>query len=333
MPSETYETFRTVLTMNLCGVLPADRLAEVLRAVDVTLCDFEISRKQMALITCAGTPDIVKYYLASKAIARRSSGTLKQYRYKLMHFFDCVRKPYSEITANDIRMYLYRFRIEHNASDCYVDGVRVTLSGFFSWLCENEYISRNPVLKVEPIKHEKKRREPLSSLDLEVLRWKAADVREKALIDFFFSTGCRVSECADVRLSDIDWQLRAVRIRHGKGNKARTVYFNAEAEVSMREYLKTRTDNTDALFVSCRAPHQQLKAHALENIVKKTAKRAGLRVFPHKLRHTFATSGLRGGMPLEKLQALLGHEDPRTTLIYAKLNQQDLRLEHQRVYA
>jgi len=331
--SEVYENFRTVLTMNLCAVLPADRLPDVLQAVDVTLDDFELSRKQMALITATGTPEVVKYYLASKAISKRSPGTLKQYHYKLIHFFDTVQKSYTDITANDIRMYLYRFRAERQASDSYVDSVRVTLNCFFDWLCDNDYLAKNPCRKVEPIQYERKRREPLTSLDLENLRWNTGDVREKAVIDFFFSTGCRVSECADVRLSDIDWNQRSVRIRHGKGDKARTVYFNAEAEVSLREYLKTRTDETDALFVSVRAPHHSIKAHALENIVKKAARRAGLHVYPHKLRHTFATSGLRGGMPLEKLQALLGHEDPQTTLIYAKINQQDLQMEHQRVYS
>ena len=333
MSSEVYENFRTVLTMNLCAVLPADRLPDVLQAVDVTLDDFELSRKQMALITATGTPEVVKYYLASKAISKRSPGTLKQYHYKLIHFFDTVQKSYTDITANDIRMYLYRFRAERQASDSYVDSVRVTLNCFFDWLCDNDYLAKNPCRKVEPIQYERKRREPLTSLDLENLRWNTGDVREKAVIDFFFSTGCRVSECADVRLSDIDWNQRSVRIRHGKGDKARTVYFNAEAEVSLREYLKTRTDETDALFVSVRAPHHSIKAHALENIVKKAARRAGLHVYPHKLRHTFATSGLRGGMPLEKLQALLGHEDPQTTLIYAKINQQDLQMEHQRVYS
>ena len=333
MSPETYENFRTVLTMNLCQVLGADQLPDVLRAVDISLSDFEISRKQMELITSGDVPDVVRQYIAAKAVANISYKTLAQYRYKLINFFGTVRKSYMDITANDIRMYIYRYKVEHTASDCYLDNIRISLNGFFSWLVENDYLQKNPCAKVERIRYQPKRRDPLTSYQLELLRWNTANVREKALIDFFFSTGCRVSECTDVRLSDIDWNLRSVRIRHGKGGKSRTVFFNAEAELSMRKYLETRADETDALFVSVRAPHHPIQAHALENIITAAAKRAGLHVYPHKLRHTFATSGLRSGLPLEKLQALLGHSKPETTLIYAKLDDQDLRLEHQRVYA
>ena len=331
--SNAYEHFRTVLIMNLASAVSAEQLPAVLEAIDVTMSDFEISQKPMSIITIEGTPDVVKYYIGSKAIAGRSVKTLNQYRYKLVNFFDTVRKPYTDITSNDIRMYLYQYKVEHHASDCYMDNIRTTLDGFFTWLADNDYIPKNPCAKVDHIKFQRKKREPLSSFDLEVYRWNTTDVREKALIDFFFSTGIRVSECADVRLSDIDWDNRSVHIRHGKGDKERTVYFNAESELSLKEYLKTRNDKTDALFVSTRAPHHPIKSHALENILKNVSKRSGLNVFPHRLRHTFATAGLRGGMPIEHLQRLLGHEDPKTTLIYAKLDQVDLQRDHQRVYS
>jgi integrase/recombinase XerD len=335
MPIESaYETFRTVLTMNLCSVVQdPDVLRGVLEMVDVSMSDFEISKKQMEIIPAQDMTPVIKCYLGSKAVSSLSMGTLKQYRYKLTHFFDTVRKSYMDIRANDIRLYLYNFKIERNASDSYLDNVRITLNSFFRWLVENEYLQKNPCAKVDKIKYQPKRREPLSAIQLEEVRWNTAGVREKALIDFFFSTGCRVSECADVRLSDINWDLRSVHIRNGKGRKERTVYFNAEAEVSLREYLKTRSDDTDALFVSVKSPHQQLQSHALENIIKKVSRRTGISVFPHKLRHTFATAGLRGGMPLEQIQALLGHSDPKTTLIYAKQDQSELQHEHRRIYA
>lgn len=328
-----YENFRTVLAMNLSAALPADQLAAALRAVDLSLGDYEITRKNLELIAAGGVPEAVKLFIASKAIANASAGTLRQYRYKLINFFDAVRKPFTDVTASDVRLYLYRYKTEHNASDRYLENIRITLNSFFTWLVENEYLPRNPCAKVEKIRYSEARRDPLTPFQLELFRWNTENIREKALIDFFFSTGCRVSECADVRLSDIDWTERSVRIRHGKGDKERIVYFNAESELTLRRYLATRDDDTDALFVSVRAPHQPIGAHALENIIKKVAERTGLHVYPHRLRHTFATSGLHGGMPLHILQQLMGHANPRTTLIYAKQSQEDLQHEHRRVYA
>ena len=334
MPTEPiYEKFRTVLTMNLITVVSdPDALSDILKMVDITMSDFEISRKAMEIIPASGFPEVAKCYLVSKGIANLSKKTLKQYQYKLTHFFDTVRKSYADVTTNDIRMYLYNFKLERNASDSYIDNVRITLNLFFQWCVENEYLAKNPCAKIEKIKYKQARREPLSTLSIEDLRWHCKAIREKALIDFLFSTGCRISECSGVLQSDIDWNCNSVHLRFCKGNKERTVYFNDEAKVSLREYLKTRNDNNPALWVASRAPHQQLQAHALENIVKQVGDRAGIHAYPHKLRHTFATVGLRNGMPLEKLQELLGHANPQTTLIYAKNDSDQIHMEHQKAF-
>lgn len=334
-PENCYENFRTVLTMNLCNVLPSELMKDVLEAVDITMNDFEICRKQMEIIpsTPGGLPEVAKIFIAAKSIAGVKKSSLKQYRYKLLNFFNALQKSYMDVQANDIRIYLHRYKIERNAADSYLENIRVMLHDFFQWLVDNDYLVRNPCAKVEKIHYQQKRREPLDSFSLERLRWNTKNPREKALIDFFFSTGCRVSECSDVCLTDIDWKERSVVIRHGKGDKARIVYFNAEAEVSMREYLRSRSDQTDALFVSMRRPHHPIGQHALEDIITAVARRCGLHVYPHRLRHTFATEGLRGGMSLETLQALLGHAKPETTLIYAHQDQRDIQREHRRVYA
>ena len=328
-----YEKFRIVLAMNLSGVVEPDQLTKIMEAVDVSMNDFEIKRKETAIITTTGTPEVVKLYLASKAIANLGMKTLKQYRYKLDNFFRDVPKSYLDITPNDIRMYIYQYKVAHNGSDSYMDNIRITLNSFFQWLVDNEYLPRNPCAKVDKIKYQPKRRKSLSSYELEYFRWNTKDVREKALIDFFYSTGMRVSECAAVQLTDIDWGNRSVLIRHGKGDKERLVYFNAEAEVSLREYLDSRADDCTGLFVSVRRPFHQIGAHSLENIIKKVAKRTGVEAYPHKLRHTFATAGIHSGMPLETLQQLLGHTKPETTLIYVDQDRTDIQNAYSKAYA
>jgi integrase/recombinase XerD len=110
------------------------------------------------------------------------------------------------------------------------------------------------------------------------------------------------------------------------------VFFNAEAELSLQKYLESRTDNNDALFVSSRKPYNRLCNKAIEDAVAKIANRVGMHVYPHKLRHTFATIGIRSGMSLENLQALMGHAKPETTTIYAHLCEADLQREHAKVY-
>jgi hypothetical protein len=133
MTTETcYENFRTVLTLNLSSIIQdPETIKSVLDMVDMSMNDFEISKKPMEIIPVDGFPEVAKYFLASKGVANLSKNTLKQYRYKLIHFFDTVRKSYADVTANDIRIYLFNFKQERNASDCYVDNVRITLNSFF----------------------------------------------------------------------------------------------------------------------------------------------------------------------------------------------------------
>lgn len=333
MSSNSSEAFRSQMVSRLYDTIPQEQLQSVLAVLDSAIQDYDITRKPVTLVPASGLPEVVKYYLASKAVENMSAGTLKIYRLRLEDFFKLTRKPFSDIRANDIRMYLYYCKSERHASDAYLDNIRRILSAFFSWLVANEYIVRNPCASIDSIKYQAPERTPLTSYELEELRWACQTIREKALVDFLFSTGVRVSECRDVNLSDIDWESRSVIVRHGKGDKRRVVFFNAESELTLKKYLETRKDSNEALFVTVRNPHHRMGIKALQNEVAKIADRCHLHVYPHRLRHTFATAGLRGGMSLDRLQALMGHAKPETTLIYAKLDQTDLQREHSRVYA
>lgn len=330
--SDNSETFRNELAAKLLASLPQDQVRDILAVLDSTLPSYDISRKPLDLIPSDGLPDVVKYFIASKSVENLSLGTLKLYKLRLVDFFARTRKSYQDIRANDIRLYLYYYKNSRSASDSYLDHIRLILNSFFTWLVSNEYILRNPCANVEKIKFQTPDRSPLSSYELELLRWHCETIREKALVDFLFSTGLRVSECSAVNLRDINWEDRSVLVRHGKGNKRRTAFFNAESELTLRKYLETRQDENEALFVTIRSPHHRLGIKSLQQEITRISSRCGLHVFPHRLRHTFATSGLRGGMPLDKLQALMGHSKPETTLIYAKQCQADLQREHQRVY-
>lgn len=330
---ENSSSLRAEFAASLLYCVPMEQINTILSAFDSVLSGYHVERTGTDLITQTdSSQEFVKMYIASKAIGNLSMGTLHQYKLRLEDFIGTVCKPISEITTNDIRLYLYHYKSDRDATNNYLDQIRKILNSFFAWLQKNNYIDSNPCTNVEHIKFQPAERKPLTSYELEILRYNCHDIREKAIVDFLFSTGCRVSEFCAANKSDIDWQRRSLIVRHGKGDKRRIVYFNAESELSLRKYLETRYDDSDALFVGSRSPHNRLSVKAVQVLLDKVSARCNMHVYPHMLRHTFATSGIRSGMPLEKLQTLMGHAEPRTTLIYAKMDQADLQREHMRVY-
>ena len=107
MSSNSSEAFRSQMVSRLYDTIPQDQLQSVLAVLDSAMQDYDITRKPVTLVPASGLPEVVKYYLASKAVENMSQGTLKIYRLRLEDFFKLTRKPFSDIRANDIRMYLY----------------------------------------------------------------------------------------------------------------------------------------------------------------------------------------------------------------------------------
>lgn len=134
-----------------------------------------------------------------------------------------------------------------------------------------------------------------------------------------------------MKKTDVDFQKGEVYL-FGKGNKHRISYINAKAEVALKKYLFSRTDNDPALFVSDRNPYHGIQKTTIEQIVKKIGQRSGIgrRVFPHLIRHTTATDALERGMNVTELQKILGHEKLNTTMIYAKVCQENVKYSHRR---
>lgn len=331
----SYEQLRSNFAARIADRLPAELLHDVLQALDVTSSDFEIRRICTDLIVTGAVPEVVRIYSAALAVENKSQGTIKGYFGILRAFFEYVRKPYPQITTNDIRVYLYHYQHDKHAAVSTVEHIRTVINSFFFWLVDEEYLERNPARKISPISVPASSREPLSPVRLEYLRRACLTLREKALIDFLYSTGCRVSEAAAMTINEIDFTDRSVRILHGKGDKFRVTYFNAEAEVSLREYLNSKPKQTEALFTSSRAPYLPLSTRSIQKDVRRICERSGIpaNVTPHILRHTFATTAIGNGMPVQQVQQLLGHSKLDTTMIYAKVDQQDVRSSHRKYIA
>lgn len=272
-------------------------------------------------------------FLAAKKIDGLSPKTLKNYREILTAFAAQVDRPTARISVDDIRAYI-GFLTERGMRDSSVQTHINTLRSFFNWLDTEDLIKRNPMRKIKSLKIDRaKSRRPLTPEQLERLRDGCRSYREKALVEFLVSSGCRLGEVVGIRVDAVDWQGRSVVVL-GKGGKERTVYFSVRAKLMLQEYLARRRGG-EALFASSRTPYEAMKPRAVERALQKIGERTGehRRVHPHILRHTFASNALNAGMDITIIQHLLGHEDPKTTLIYAELSPRTVRYEYERVVA
>ena len=231
-----------------------------------------------------------------------------------------------------MREYLAYLVDERHLMDNSVQAHINTLRSFFSWLVDEDNIRKSPMRKIKSLKIDKLRsRHPLTAEQLELVRDGCRGYKEKALVEFLVSSGCRVSEVAGLRVDDIDWRDRKCKVI-GKGNKERTVYFSVRAKLMLQLYIAERRGG-EALFASSRAPYEPLTDRGIEKMISKLGKRIGMErpLYPHLMRHTFASHALNCGMELTIIQHLLGPSDPKTTLIYAEIDPIRVQYEYNRM--
>jgi len=304
---------------------------EFLRKMSLILRDYTLTPATTELVVSDNSDiHLFKMFLGIKAVEGCTRGTLQCYTQAIRMLRKFTQKPLTEITANDIRCILAEGMVKRGWSAGNANNNRRCWSSFFTWAFNEKLIKDNPMIHIKPIKGEKHVRMPFSEEEMERLRNSCQDIRERAMLEFFFSTACRVAEVAALQLSDVNLPEQCARVM-GKGRKERIVYLNAKAMLYLKEYLTTRKDDCPSLFVSLDRPYVPLKISAFEFVMRGLGKRAGVsNVHPHRFRHTAATTALRRGMPIEQVQQMLGHEKIDTTLIYAKINTASLKANHEK---
>lgn len=274
--------------------------------------------------------EYLNMYLAAKKIEGCSDKTLKYYATTVKKLFECITKNVKEITTADIRKFLVFHQSVNNANKVTMDNIRRILSGFFAWLEDEDYIIKSPARRIKKVKTAQIIKETFSDESLEVLRSSCETKRDLALVEFLSSTGVRVGELVTLNRTSINFIERSCIVL-GKGNKEREVYFDAKTKLHLQEYLKSRKDSNEALFVSLKAPYQRLSINGIEKILKQLGKNAKLKnVYPHKFRRTLATMAIDKGMPIEQVQHLLGHVRIDTTMHYAMVNQNNVKQAHRK---
>ena len=206
------------------------------------------------------------------------------------------------------------------------------IRGYFRWLHEEGIVTKNAAARLREPKMGTRLPKALSEEDMETLREACVGAFEHSLVEFFYSTGCRIGEVAGLNRHNIDWESRSVIVL-GKGDKEREVYFTIRCSLWLRRYLAAREDNESALFVTERKAHRMSIA-TLRFHLKRIAQQADVKtnIYPHKLRHSYATHLLNNGAPMEAIQSLLGHEKIDTTKIYAQLSGQRRKELYQKYF-
>lgn len=296
--------------------------------------NYEITARETALVA-SDIPDRAAMYLAVKKLDGLSKITLYNYKLHLEKFANTVIKPLSMITTNDIRLYLAVISKAKNLKQTSIATEISMLKSFFGWLTNEEIITKNPMVKIKQPKKEKRLRKSLTQEELELLRDACETERERAILEFLFSTACRVTETEKVNFKDINWNTQSLRVI-GKGDKERVVFINPKAKIYLEKYLAYR-ENLDkltnpALFVCVHRPYARFGRRSIEREINNIGIRAGFNksVFPHLVRHTMASLGLKSGMSLTSLQMILGHSDPGTTEIYAEIDNDTVKEEYRK---
>lgn len=287
-----------------------------------------ISQEEKSLVVYDNTNEmLIKRFIAVKMVEGRSKRTIQYYAYTLSFISKLVNKNYLELSTTDIQAFLASQMVKGN-SISQLNNLRRVLSSFYRFLTENDILSKNPMTLIKQIRNSKNLVKPFTDEELELMRNKAT-VRERALIEFLFSTGCRISEVVSLNRSDIDWGTKEITVL-GKGNKERIVFLNPTACMYLNKYFEQRNDDNPALFVTVDKPHDRIKVSGLEIIIRRLGRSCGVqKAHPHRFRHTVATASLKRGMPIELVQKMLGHENLDTTMIYAETSESKLKSAHE----
>ena len=315
-------------------------ITEIKQRMTPYLNDFQIDQLTDVLEIClqkylaeadpVKQPDIIQTFLAAKRVEGCSNKTLTYYDSTIRNVLKSTGKSVQDITTDDLRIYLDSYQTNNGVSKVTIDNIRRILSTFFAWLEDENFIIKSPVRRIHKVKTCKTVKETYSDEFLEIMRDNAESIRDLAMIDLLASTGIRVGELVLINRVDVDFVNRECIVL-GKGNKQRKVYVDARTKIHLQRYLSERTDDNPALFVTVHKPYSRLQIKGVEMRLQRLGRKLGLiRVHPHKFRRTLATMAIDKGMPIEQVQQLLGHESVDTTLQYAMVNQNNVKLSHHR---
>ena len=274
---------------------------------------------------------LIKQFIKNKKLRGLSKKSLQYYESQLIKLSEWTIKSFIEMNSNDLKEYLLFFRELNNCSKVTLNNVRRILSSFWSWMEIEEKIIINPMKRIPHIKIPKYIHKAFTDEEVEVLRnylYSQKSKRNVAIFELLLSSGLRLSELESLRIDDVNL-VECEGLVMGKGGKERIFYFSERAKVCITDYINSRIDNKEWLFVSEMAPYNKFGSSGIGYMVRETGRRCGIEnVHPHRFRRTMATRLVRKGMPIEQVSKLLGHSNLEVTMRYVETDNELLKLIH-----
>lgn len=304
--------------------VPANLIDNVLEAVSDILMGYEVNQ----IITDNVEKDfLLDAFIEALKVEGRSVKTLERYRYIITRFLTAISITSRAVSVYHVRKWISDEK-DRGISDNTLNGCRMVLSSYYGWLHREGLIAKNPMANIGTIKHEKKVKDIYSDVDIEKLKMSCTSKRDKAIVSFLKATGCRISEVTQLDKDDVDL-IKHECIVLGKGNKQRTVYFDAVTGMLLKEYIDSRNDDSPALFIG--KGSERLTPGGVRFMLNRLGSVSGVEhVHPHKFRRTQITNLVDRGMPLQLVRDLAGHAKLDTTLEYVVTQQSSVKSAYEK---
>lgn len=313
--------------------LTPEQLETLNNVLYINFHDVEVQEQRTELVTSGidGDEAKIRMFVASKKAVNRQNNTLQQYTREIRNMLAFLGKRLEDITGMDLRYYYGVMREQRGIKMSTMQTRLHYLSSFWDFLTEEELVHNNPVKKVGLLKLEKTIKKPFSAEEMEALRTGCNTLRDRALVEFLYSTGVRVSELVALNVSDIEMGKQEL-IVYGKGSKERKTYLTDSAKFYLKRYLDERkARKPEPLFTTLDYPHNRLTVAGVQHMLRQLGQRSGVdNVHPHRFRRTIATDLLNRGMPIEQVKEFLGHEKLDTTMIYCTVKTESVQASHRK---
>lgn len=329
------DIFVTEVIQAMMSDLSDEQIRKLKNTLYIKLNDIEMTKKsyELALLPENNDTKLMEYFKVSKRLSNRSEKTINQYERSAWRLREFVKKNFCDITAMNIKYYMASMQ-NSGWSDVTTENQYNNLNSFFSFLCDEGFIDKNPMRKIERIKVHKKIKKPYSVSDLEKIRSACSDnLRDIALVEFSLATALRVDSIQRLKWSDIDFARKAVTARV-KGGDIKQFRFNEKAKFYLLKYLDERMKKENRSFDDMMDRHifvgqkrdkvtkdfEGITTDGIRYAMRKIGHDACVdKMHPHRFRRTFACNAISHGMPMENVKEHLGHKSIQTTFTYAEI--------------